>query len=669
MEKVRGSRHLMLFSLAVFVLSALVFILFQSLSVFGGDGGDLVSTICVGGVPHPQGYPLYTILGRLAYQLPFFTPAWRVSLLSSLPAAGVVTLVFYLIWRLTKSKLAGSIGAFSLAFSYLFWLYASVPELFSLNNLFLMILLVLTVSIIEQEGHDITSKFYLFSFVAGLSVSHHYFSLWSLLILSFFIYWYRRSYWQEKVGTKIFKCLVLFILGWLPYFYIPLAARTYPVISWENAVNLKNFWNLLSRANYGGFVTQSIALSSGLEQRVDLFLGGLKLTQQFFGWSGIALLIIGFAFLFEQKKRFFWFFLSLFFGSLFALSYTGFYLTQEDIFGLGIYSRFALPEMVLASILIGLGSFWLARKLARLLSFKIFPLLILLTLLLMPASLFIKNSSKIWALRKDFTAENFARDILATVDHGGILLLEEDTSIFNTWYVRYCLNERPDVKVMPVYPFKLAILKKNFPDLVLPETEEDLKEKILKLNSQKFAVYGNSPGFFATGSAIPVGLLWRYFPPGTKVFLPDEILKTSKMNWDKYHDPLSGILRWFRPVTLADVLRSYHGAAKQMGIWLFNGNQLSGAEEFFRKALKYDSKDEEAYLLLGQVLSAEKKCREAESEFKIATLLDSRLADPYFYLAENARQCFKDKEKEENFKKIYEEKKSAREQKLEELGR
>jgi len=50
------------------------------------------------GVPHPPGYPLYTLLGKLWILLiPLRDPAWRLNLLSALAAS----LSLYLLYRLT----------------------------------------------------------------------------------------------------------------------------------------------------------------------------------------------------------------------------------------------------------------------------------------------------------------------------------------------------------------------------------------------------------------------------------------------------------------------------------------------------------------------------------------------------------------------------------------
>src|SRR4030065_1394574 len=61
---------------------------------FGSDGGDLLAAVLTQGIPHPSGYPTYTLLGQLFQYLPFSTAVFRGVLGSLTPAAlgaGLVT--------------------------------------------------------------------------------------------------------------------------------------------------------------------------------------------------------------------------------------------------------------------------------------------------------------------------------------------------------------------------------------------------------------------------------------------------------------------------------------------------------------------------------------------------------------------------------------------------
>ena len=50
---------------------------------YSGDGGELITAVMTGGIPHPPGYPTYLLLGRLAALLPVTPIAYRFALLSA----------------------------------------------------------------------------------------------------------------------------------------------------------------------------------------------------------------------------------------------------------------------------------------------------------------------------------------------------------------------------------------------------------------------------------------------------------------------------------------------------------------------------------------------------------------------------------------------------------
>ena len=51
-------------------LAFVVFLIYQAQGIVAGDSGDLVTAAVLGGIPHPSGYPLFTLLGFLASKPP-----------------------------------------------------------------------------------------------------------------------------------------------------------------------------------------------------------------------------------------------------------------------------------------------------------------------------------------------------------------------------------------------------------------------------------------------------------------------------------------------------------------------------------------------------------------------------------------------------------------------
>jgi hypothetical protein len=68
-------------------------------TVFWYDSAEFVAAAHTLGIPHPPGYPLYSIVGHLFSYLPG-DPAWTINLLSAVSAALTVGLSYYVVRRL-----------------------------------------------------------------------------------------------------------------------------------------------------------------------------------------------------------------------------------------------------------------------------------------------------------------------------------------------------------------------------------------------------------------------------------------------------------------------------------------------------------------------------------------------------------------------------------------
>src|SRR3972149_10569028 len=160
---------------AVFLLPALIsglfFLVFQARVIWAGDSGDLVTAAALGGVPHPPGYPLYSLLGFLLNTIPVMTTSWRITLLSSIPQALSVGLISAITYLLTAQPLAAFFAALLALGNYVFFLYGVTPEVFGLLDLFILTLTFLLTRWFQTRKSSILLWA---RFVFGLSLSHHH---------------------------------------------------------------------------------------------------------------------------------------------------------------------------------------------------------------------------------------------------------------------------------------------------------------------------------------------------------------------------------------------------------------------------------------------------------------------------------------------------------------
>jgi hypothetical protein len=137
------------------------------------------------GVPHPTGYPLWTLLNWLFLFLPLGNAAWEVAIFSGLCAALAVGLCAALlssiqIWcygvRLVgRARFLPRVVALSfslmLAFSESMWSQAVIAEVYALHALLIAVFLVLCYSWVQRPASD---RLMLGAFFAlALSFSNH----------------------------------------------------------------------------------------------------------------------------------------------------------------------------------------------------------------------------------------------------------------------------------------------------------------------------------------------------------------------------------------------------------------------------------------------------------------------------------------------------------------
>ncbi len=157
-------------ALLVAAISLFVYSLTLAPSVAAGDIAELQYIPARLGIPHPNGYPFYILLGWLWSWLPFATLAWGMNLLSAVLGALGVGLAYLLLRVTGLSRSAALTGALLWAFQRTFWLYAGLAHRYTLLMLlgtaFLFALLLW-----RQRGE--LRFFFLAALLVGLGTASH----------------------------------------------------------------------------------------------------------------------------------------------------------------------------------------------------------------------------------------------------------------------------------------------------------------------------------------------------------------------------------------------------------------------------------------------------------------------------------------------------------------
>ncbi|XP_069785464.1 protein O-mannosyl-transferase TMEM260 isoform X3 [Narcine bancroftii] len=264
-------------SVMLFVLAFSIYLRTLHPAVPGGDSGELLTAACelgahnsfltlIGMVAHPPGYPLFIFLARLAMTiLPIGSPAFRVNALNALLGAATAPLLFDAVRRLSGSNAGGILAAGLFAFSRLAWQWSVTAEVFSLNNFFIGLLMVLTVrfstastprerSKISQQG----------AFFCGLSLCNQHTIVFYVMYI---VPWVLLKLYREKeLSVRAIQWLGLsFGAGLLPYLYLPVSSSLNEARwSWGDQTTLRGFITHLLREEYGTFSLAKSEVGSGL---------------------------------------------------------------------------------------------------------------------------------------------------------------------------------------------------------------------------------------------------------------------------------------------------------------------------------------------------------------------------------------------------------------------
>lgn len=209
--------------LAAFV----VYLLTLSRGVLGGDAGELQFVPPILGLTHPTGYPFQVLLHFAWSQVPLGSVAYRLNLLDALLAAGAVGAVAGLARAAGAGPGASALAALSLGLGELWWSQAVRGDKYTLNGLFLALVLLV---LLRWRAHPSAERLATLALVYGLSLTHHR----SMLLVApaigvGLLLWG----WRPWPLRRLLVPLLLALLPLLLYAYVPWAgARGLPPGSW-----------------------------------------------------------------------------------------------------------------------------------------------------------------------------------------------------------------------------------------------------------------------------------------------------------------------------------------------------------------------------------------------------------------------------------------------------
>jgi hypothetical protein len=509
-----------------------------------GDSPELITAAVTLGVAHAPGYPLFTMLGHLFSLVPLGSIPFRVNLLSVVCNAVAIGVVYLSALRLTRSQLAAAVAALLLSVNPTFWEWSLAAEVFPLNNLLAAILILLLVTWHEQPER--TALVIAAFFVAGLGLTNHQTIV--LLAPAFcFVLWQRRS----NLRPRFFAIgVIAFVIGLLPYAYIPWAAAHHPVHNWGNISSFHDFVGLVTRRSYGSTRLISTPGYTGGPPWMRIAALGAS-----FGPVTGLLIILGAVRAFQTGRWFFWFSLIAFiFAGPFFIWITGLNLATAPS-AMFVLQRFFLLSHVVLAPLAAFGVLALAQFGARATgSTQSWAVPVVAATCLIAVVISVATNYRRIDQSRNFIARHFAEDVFNTIRPNSILLVSGDGLAFPLMYLQKIENagKETTLVVLPLLlgEWHVRQLREQHPDLVIPFDRYDpagnnLKTLVAANQGRTIALAGTAGNDHSLDTdywPYQQGLLALITPRSHEVAL-DRLLAENEQLLARCHPPAPGTVR------------------------------------------------------------------------------------------------------------------------------
>lgn len=487
------------FILSIWVLFGAIYLKTLAPSILYIDAGTMVAAAYEPGIPNPPGFPTYIMLAHLFTKIPWGTILFRVQLLSVISALGVLTWVYFLVFRFLSNdfwfrgegekdknlfsgrlktlptlnlrliQLISLASAGILAFSYEFWSQTINTESYILTNLAMISLLGLVLTI-PQNSKISTLRLVIGAIILGISTGTNptIVQVIPALILAGIFFW-------KKIGIK--KLLLIILIATIAtvsvYSYLPIRALQHPFLNWGDPQTPELF--------FGHLRGEGLDINDPSTNSINGFTGSPQI-------------------FFQSAGRYFFLFFLQFTPVLAPLVLMGaYYLCRKNWKLFLILGSVPLVNMIFGGLyLSGNQESWFIASYVIFAIFIGFGLSLILKIILnLPKSKFLNHKSiyaipmilalvpLIWYFpkldRSSFIlTQEYADNLYANLPPGSVLIGSGDFFNSLTLYEYDVVKRRPDVfpvvaNMWYILPWYRENLRNARPDLMPKELEGMIK--------------------------------------------------------------------------------------------------------------------------------------------------------------------------------------------------
>jgi hypothetical protein len=461
----------------------------------GEDSGDLLAASATLGIPHPTGYPLFVLLGRLATFLPVGSIAFRINLVAALAAAVSVYAVARLAMALAPAPrgLLAAWGGAACALLYASsrgaWSQSVLAEVYTLNAAFLGLILWL---LVEAQREGDAKRLLLAGYLFGLGLTNH---LLLLAAAPAFLVVIGRLGRTKKIGPATLVLLPLLMFWGLTLdLYLPVRAARNPEFSWGAPASPGQLWWVVSGAQYArNFFARDFA--GALRHLVP---GRWWMD---FGW-GLLVLGLGAAWAVRRRAAG-----TLALGAALLASFV-----LLSVYAIGDDVGYWMPAGLILSALAGAGWAGLAERVS---GRRVAQIAVAAALAVAVTLGFATHWRQVDA-SGDLTPYVYAQRNLSSVEPNSLIVSEYDGRTFALWFYKATdfKRSRPGLvvayKYLLVWPWYLNHLARVYPTLAVPGYPGNLDlmmNRLIARNIRKRPVYltRQDPGLLPLFRTVPVG--------------------------------------------------------------------------------------------------------------------------------------------------------------------
>ncbi|HTP12182.1 MAG TPA: DUF2723 domain-containing protein [Bacteroidota bacterium] len=416
------------------------------------DSGELATVATTLGIAHPTGYPLWTLIGRIATILPFgASEIVRLNALSGVMTALSVGLFFKLVLLLLRARrvfrlsneaikqLQGPMvvpgtaaAALVFGFSSTIWAQSVEIEVYALHLFLVLAATIFFVHGIEEqldEPEILSKNLFFFSFVLGLAFANH---MTTVLLAPAFLYLFFVSVGFKRRAWQIIVALVpFFVVGISLYLYLPVRSASGPLMDWGHPVTLERLWWHITGKQYQ---TWMFAGWPVVQKQLGYFFNNFPTE---FQWVLVVLLLNGLVSLFKRSVRLLAF-LMILFGTCVA------YAVNYDINEIDPYF---IVAYIACGAVIGFGMYAVLRWMRN------FPpsrlrVLAAAFLVILPIVQVVNNRHQV-DQSGNYQAEDFVQNAFSGLEPNAVVFSSLwDYFVSPAYYEQIVLKKRADVVIV-----------------------------------------------------------------------------------------------------------------------------------------------------------------------------------------------------------------------------